>query len=109
MIGRKKFVPEVFGLRLRRAREDRGWSLRQVSAKCGVGPNTIHRAEHGLDISLGSAVQIAGALGISFDELFAEAACVTCDGIPPAGFICGTCGRGGVNGSDDKGGTSDGR
>ncbi|WP_370946972.1 helix-turn-helix domain-containing protein [Amycolatopsis sp. cg5] len=40
-------MPESFGTYLARTREERGLSLRQVAASCGVAATTIARIENG--------------------------------------------------------------
>jgi len=84
-------VPAVFGRRLQREREARRWSLREAAEKCGVSASTINRAEAGRDIALSHALQIAMLYGLPLGVLLAESACETCDGTPPAGFICAAC------------------
>jgi hypothetical protein len=54
------------------------------------------RAEAGQDMALSNAVRLAAVYGVSMDVLLAEPACGTCDGAPPAGFICSACGAGGA-------------
>ena len=88
-------VPEVFGRRIQRARLRRGWNLGELGDKAGgISANTVLRVEAGQNLTLGVAVALARALGVSLDSLLAEVECVTCDGMPPFGFICGECGRG---------------
>jgi transcriptional regulator with XRE-family HTH domain len=95
MTARQFSVPPVFGRRLRRERSRRGWSMRDLAARCGEGfsPNTVQRAEDGRDITLSGAIVLAAALGTSLDALLATGECEVCDGMPPAGFICSECGR----------------
>ena len=93
MTPRQQTIPERFGRRIRRERERRGWSMRDLGSKCGVNASTILRVEQGRDMALSSAVAVAGALGLGMDWLLAETHCGTCDGMPPAGFICSECGR----------------
>ena len=96
MTARQQSVPERFGRRLQREREARHWSLREAGEKCGMSASTILRAEAGADMALSNAVRLAAVYGVSMDVLLAEPACKTCDGIPPAGFICSACGAGGA-------------
>jgi transcriptional regulator with XRE-family HTH domain len=95
-------VRHVFGTRVRRERMARGWSLRELAAKCDVSFSTIHRAEiaatqsvHGRDEGIGlmSAMKIAEALSIPLAELLTVPDCMACYGTPPAGFTCNQCGR----------------
>jgi transcriptional regulator with XRE-family HTH domain len=98
MTARQFSVPPVFGRRLQRERSRRGWSMRDLAARCGEGfsQNTVKRAEDGSDLHLSHAIALATALGTSLDALLAESPCGTCDGMPPTGFICSECGRGNV-------------
>lgn len=89
-------VPAIFGQRVKRERERHRWSMRDLQAKSGVSQNTLSRAERGHDLNLGNAIMIAEALGLSLGTLLTESACTRCDDSPPAGFICGRCGRGGA-------------
>ena len=97
MTARQHAIPAAFGRRLQRERENRHWSMRETSEKCGLWPSTIMRAEKGSDVALSSAITLAALYEVSMDALLAEAGCETCDGMPPAGFICRECGRGGAN------------
>jgi transcriptional regulator with XRE-family HTH domain len=97
-------VPEVFGRRIQRERQRRAWNLRELGDKAGgVSANTILRVEDGQNLTLGVAVALAKALGVSLDSLLAEVECETCDGMPPAGFICAECGRGAKSSTDEEG------
>ena len=93
MSGRQHAIPSVFGRRLQRERENRHWTMRVTAEKCGLWPSTIMRAEKGSDVALSNAVALAALYGLSLDALLAGTPCETCDGLPPAGFICSACGR----------------
>jgi transcriptional regulator with XRE-family HTH domain len=84
-------IPPQFGRRLRRERERRGWSVKQVAISCGISHVTLHAAEKGGDMTLSAAIAVAAKYGLSLDVLLAEPVCVTCDGVPPAPFICPDC------------------
>jgi transcriptional regulator with XRE-family HTH domain len=86
-------VPPVFGRRLRAERERRDLTLRQLATACRVNANTVLRAEQGRDVALSIASALAAGLGLPLSALLAELKCGRCDGTPPAGFICGECGR----------------
>ena len=102
-------VPEVFGRRIQRERLRRGWNLRELGDACGgVSANTILRAEAGQNLTLGVAIALAKALGVSLDSLLAEVECVTCDGMPPAPFICPECGRGATGDQEQQRGEEPG-
>jgi ribosome-binding protein aMBF1 (putative translation factor) len=91
---RQQPIPLIFGRRLQREREARHWSMRGAAERCGLSASTIMRAERGEDMALSGALALAALYGVSMDALLAESACARCDGMPPAGFICGECGRG---------------
>ena len=84
-------VPPQFGRRLRAERERRGWSIKQVSIACGISHVTLGGAEKGQDFPLSGAIALAAKYGLSLDVLLAEPECPTCDGVPPAPFICPDC------------------
>ncbi len=85
----------VFGTRILRERQSRGWSTRDLASKSGVGISTISRIENARgDTWLSVAIRLAVALGIPFGDLVSTPVCGQCDGHPPPGFICATCGRG---------------
>ena len=95
-------IARVFGARVRRERIARGWSVRELAAKCGISFSTISRTEcaisqsvHGRNegIALTNAVAIAKALGVPLAELLTVPDCAACDDLPPAGFTCNQCGR----------------
>lgn len=96
MTERQQSVPAAFGRRLARERDRRGWSLREAADKCGLSPSTIDRAEDGRDLALSNAIALAAVYGVSMNALLAESTCETCDGTPPAGFICAACKQEGV-------------
>ena len=103
MTARQQSVPPVFGRRLQREREARHWSLRDAAGRCGMNQTTIMRAERGADIALSSAIILAALYGVTMDGLLAESACVVCDGMPPHGFICATCGAGKIAATEECG------
>ena len=93
MTARQQSVPPVFGRRLQREREARHWSLREAAEKCGLAAaSTIMRAERGSDVALSSAIALAAMYGVPLSALLAESSCGQCDGTPPAGFACLSCG-----------------
>lgn len=89
-------VNRLFGERVHHERTRLGWTLRELGTKAGgFEPVSVMRAEKGAtDIHLSTAVRLAAALQISLDGLISQPACPRCEGKPPGGFICGTCGRG---------------
>jgi transcriptional regulator with XRE-family HTH domain len=90
---RSNSVPAAFGQRIKRERERRGWSLRELSGKSNVATSTVIRIEKGRDTALSSALTVTAALGLSLADACAEPECIQCDGKPPPGFICSACGR----------------
>lgn len=97
MTPRQHGVPVIFGQRIKRERERRGWSLRDLAGKCGhAAPSTPLRAEQGHDLWLSSALAIAAAFGLPLGEMLAEPECAHCDGKPPTGWICPKCRREGA-------------
>lgn len=87
-------VVALFAERVRREREVRGWSLRDLAARADVAPSFLSRTENELSCpSLITAVRVARALGVPLGDLVNTPVCANCDGKPPTGFICGECGR----------------
>lgn len=64
------FSMETVGGRLRRARERRNLSIRQLEEISGVKRNTISRAEQGYRIAYDSLVRICNAMGVYIGDLF---------------------------------------
>ena len=65
-------VPRHIAERLYRARESAGLSLRQAGDAAGVSEATVFYAEQGRDIRVSTLIGLAGAYGLSLDELAAE-------------------------------------
>lgn len=82
----------AFAANVRRLREARGMSLRDLAAAVGVGHTIIHRIENGQSALLGYAVAISAELGVSLADMTGGEPCGTCFGRPPAGFACLACG-----------------
>lgn len=59
---------QQLGRRIRAERATRGWSMRQVAIKAGLGVMTVMRAEHGREIAFSSAARIAAALDVPLDS-----------------------------------------
>jgi DNA-binding XRE family transcriptional regulator len=67
-------VLPTLGAKLREAREHRRMSLRELSRQIGVSASLISQIELAkASPSVGTLVAIVGRLGLSFDELFADA------------------------------------
>jgi transcriptional regulator with XRE-family HTH domain len=85
-------VHETFGMRVRRLREQHGWSARDLGRRSGVAGSTITRIESGHGTPLGYAVVVAETLGVPLAVMFGPVDCDRCDGAPPPGFRCTQCG-----------------
>lgn len=85
--------PAIFGARVRRVRKRQGLTCAQVCVKARIsGHNLLNRIENAQsEPGLFRAARIAEALGVSLDALLAPPECGTCDGLPPAGFLCPDC------------------
>jgi transcriptional regulator with XRE-family HTH domain len=61
----------TFGERLKRIREKRGWTPRELAERSGVPYETIYRCEHGThqEPRVSVAAHLARALGVSLDVL----------------------------------------
>jgi transcriptional regulator with XRE-family HTH domain len=87
-------IVALFAKRLRRERLARSWSLRDLAERADVAISMLSRAENELSCpSLTTAVRVATAFGIPLGDMTGTGVCGNCDGQPPAGFICGECGR----------------
>jgi len=92
-------VVALFAARLRRERLARDWSLRDLTAASGVSEAGLCEIENAqADPRLSTVTRIARGLGIPLVDMVSESPCERCDGTPPAGFICGDCGRKGGEG-----------
>lgn len=86
----------LFGQRIRRERERRGWSQRDLAEKAqSKGPSICEYEQARCEPRLLAALRIAGALEIPLGDLVTNPDCTTCYGRPPDGFACKACGRGG--------------
>ena len=62
---------ERLGLRIRILREQKGWLQRDLAKEADLPVRTIGRIERGeVDVRLSTLAKIAGALGISIEQLF---------------------------------------
>jgi transcriptional regulator with XRE-family HTH domain len=69
--GRKRAVEDDIGPRLRRHREERQLSLRELARRLGISPSAISQFETGKSrLSVSTLYAIVTELGISLDELF---------------------------------------
>jgi transcriptional regulator with XRE-family HTH domain len=62
---------QTFGKRLKRIRERRGWTQRELADQSGVPYETIYRVERGThqEPRVSVAARLARALGVSLDVL----------------------------------------
>lgn len=86
---------------VRRMRRARGWLLQQLAdALTAEGwktsANLLSRSETGAKralITVDELYAYARVFGVTVGDLVADAPrCEHCDGEPPAGFVCATCG-----------------
>lgn len=69
----KKNIVEIFAANLRRLREEKGLSLRQLSATCNVEHSDISRMENGkVNVTLKTVEHLAEALDVSITDLLTE-------------------------------------
>lgn len=73
----------AFAANVKRLREARGMSLRDLAAAVGVGHTIIYRIENGQSALLGYAVAISAELGVSLAEMTGGEPCGT-EGQKPA-------------------------
>ena len=61
---------ETFGERLRRIREEKGWSRKTLAVEAGLEADNIEKYERGLrEPRLFTAACLADTLGVSLDDL----------------------------------------
>jgi transcriptional regulator with XRE-family HTH domain len=96
-------VPEnqlaTIGANVRALRQNMGWSQRKLAVAMGLGPrnvSAISRLEKPAPdgrrrgLSVWELDTLANIFDVPAWQL--KTRCVTCDGTPPAGFACLTCG-----------------
>lgn len=65
----------VFGANVKRMRNDRGWTQKDLAARCLVNIATIGAIERGLNsVGLHTAIQLARIFGVGLDQLTGLAA-----------------------------------
>lgn len=63
----------TLGSILRNLRQSNGWTLKQMSEKCGIPLSTLSKVEHDrLTLTYDKLLQVSRRLGIRMSELFAE-------------------------------------
>lgn len=105
MKGRRRRVDEIpkeqaviVGRNIRALRQGRGWSQARLGELMGwPAASTVCAAEGRRDgrqrgFSTGEVEQLAAIFGVPACRLTTR--CASCDGNPPAGFACLTCGAG---------------
>ncbi|WP_126248858.1 helix-turn-helix domain-containing protein [Chitinophaga rhizosphaerae] len=66
-------ILRLFGTNLRRIRKERGFSQRELSARCNVDNADISRMENGeINVTLRTLSQLADALEVAVLELLAD-------------------------------------
>jgi transcriptional regulator with XRE-family HTH domain len=67
-------IPSTVPERLKQLRTERGWSLEQLAQLCDVSRSMLSQIERGqANPTLGVAIRIAGAFGLTIGELVGEA------------------------------------
>jgi len=90
-------MAQTFGRRIARERTRLGWSRSELARKAGINGKNLGGYERGEnEPGVFKAAGLAAALGVSLDALLAPPSCWVCDGTPPAGMTCNTCGTGGA-------------
>lgn len=94
-------ISRAVAAKMRRLRQERGWSVAQLSRELAANGYDIFRTtlsnlEAGTTkgVSIDLAVALAQTFGVTLDQL-ADTSCAQCGGVPPAGFSCNLCSRGG--------------
>lgn len=65
--------PSTLGTLLRSLRHRNGWTLKEMSARCGIPVSTLSKVEHDrLTLTYDKLLQLSQRLGIRMSELFAE-------------------------------------
>lgn len=66
-------ILHLFGTNLRRIRKERGFSQRELSARCNVDNADISRMENGeINVTLRTLSQLADALEVAILELLSD-------------------------------------
>jgi len=72
-MGKKNKIARALGLKIRKLREEKGWTINQLALYAGVNPTSIMRAERGeSELSLGNLLRIAKALKVDLNTLVEE-------------------------------------
>ena len=66
----------MVGAKIRRLREDAGWTLEQLGDRCGMDLSYVSRVERGLkNVQMRTIVRIACGLGVSPATLVEDVRC----------------------------------
>ncbi|MGN6511025.1 MAG: helix-turn-helix domain-containing protein [Chitinophaga sp.] len=75
MASQESEVLSIFGSNLRRIRQEKGYSQRELSTRCNIDNADISRMEKGnINITLRTAAQLADALDVKVVDLLTEKA-----------------------------------
>jgi transcriptional regulator with XRE-family HTH domain len=66
--------------RIRAEREARGWRVEDLASKAGVSFSSVIRLESGANTSMGIALKVATAFGLTLNDLFPAANCLVARG-----------------------------
>jgi transcriptional regulator with XRE-family HTH domain len=89
---------EAVRLNIRRLRDAQHLTTTQLAEKLGQAgrpllPNGVTKVEKGTRrVDVDDLVAFATALGVAPGQLLASFECAVCEGSPPDGFACRTCG-----------------
>ena len=97
------FVPEnqlpIIGANVRALRQGMGWTQRKLAVAMGLGAHNVSAVSrlekaapdgHRRNITTHELNRLADIFEVAVWQL--KTRCVVCDGSPPAGFACLTCG-----------------
>ncbi|ADQ06051.1 transcriptional regulator, XRE family [Caldicellulosiruptor hydrothermalis 108] len=72
-MAKKNKIARTLGLKIKKLREEKGWTINQLALYAGVNPTSIMRAERGeSELSLGNLLRIAKALKVDLNTLVEE-------------------------------------
>ena len=72
-VARKSKIAKTLGQKIKKLREEKGWTINQLGLYAGVNPTTIMRIERGeSEPSIGNVLRIAKALKVDLNTLTEE-------------------------------------
>ena len=89
---------EITAANVRRLRKARGWSQAELARQWGVSVTVVVNSEAAAGrrkpriISVNDVVALAGVFGVPVTDLISMSRCPVCEGAPPRGLSCRTCG-----------------